>query len=345
MKVATIDCGTTNSRVYILDRKGEIIGKASKKVGVKDTALNGKKRVLKEGLKETFLVALKNAGMQLDDIAFAICSGMITSEIGLIEIPHLWAPVKLEELSRSMEKVHDIEIFPIDIPVYFIRGIKNTYDSRTANMKHVGYLDFMRGEETQLAGLAAYGKLETDTTVVILSSHTKFISVGTGQTVLGSITTMSGQLHEAIIEHTFVGKSVQGEASTESQGYFDPYVIETAYFWVMKSGFIRSLMFPRFLDTLLQTEWYERELFVDALIAAEDMRSLDSFRELKYPLNTPFIIIGKKRRCEIYRYLLKAKLKTDKNIELLTEDSDIEQLSIKGALHLAEFAGLFERKV
>lgn len=345
MNVAMIDCGTTNSRVYILDRKGEIIGKASKKVGVKDTAIQGNNTVLKEGLKETFFAAVQNAGMRIEDIEFAISSGMITSEIGLIEIPHLWAPVKLDELSRRIEKVHDTGIFPIDIPVYFIRGIKNAYDPGTAKMQNVGYLDFMRGEEAELAGLVALGKLETETTVVILSSHTKFISVGPSQTVLGSITTMSGQLHEAIIDHTFVGKSVRGEASAESREYFDPYVIETAYSWVMESGFIRALMLPRFLDTLLQTEWYERELFVDALIAAEDIRSLDIFRKLKYPLNTSFIIIGKKRRCEIYRYLLKTKLNNDNNIELLTEDSDIDQLSITGALHLAEVAGLFKREV
>ena len=52
MYLSTIDCGTTNSRVYIVNETGDILGKATKKVGVKDTAMHGSNEVLKEGLKE-----------------------------------------------------------------------------------------------------------------------------------------------------------------------------------------------------------------------------------------------------------------------------------------------------
>ena len=54
MSLATIDCGTTNSRVYIVDEIGTILGKASKKVGVRDTAISGSNATLKDGLTETF---------------------------------------------------------------------------------------------------------------------------------------------------------------------------------------------------------------------------------------------------------------------------------------------------
>ena len=49
MYLATIDCGTTNSRIYIVNENAEILGKATKKVGVRDTAINGSNEVLKQG--------------------------------------------------------------------------------------------------------------------------------------------------------------------------------------------------------------------------------------------------------------------------------------------------------
>ena len=35
MYYVTIDCGTTNSRAYVVDHSGKILGKASKMVGVR----------------------------------------------------------------------------------------------------------------------------------------------------------------------------------------------------------------------------------------------------------------------------------------------------------------------
>ena len=49
MYFAVIDCGIINSRIYIVNGKKEIVGKASKKVGVRDTTIQGSNTVLKSG--------------------------------------------------------------------------------------------------------------------------------------------------------------------------------------------------------------------------------------------------------------------------------------------------------
>lgn len=152
MYFAIIDCGTTNSRVYILNGKFDVIYKGIKQIGVKDTAVTGSNRILKEGLKELLENTIFKAGMNLKDIEFAITSGMITSEIGLMEIPHLWAPAGIDELSKSITPIQNTELFPVDIPLIFIRGIKNQYPPN-ANYRDIRMVDFMRGEETQMAGL------------------------------------------------------------------------------------------------------------------------------------------------------------------------------------------------
>jgi len=340
MYIATIDCGTTNSRVYIVNDQSQTIGKAKKKVGVKDTAITGSNEALKNGLKDTFYDALSNAALELKDIMFVLSSGMITSEIGLLEIPHLWAPVSINDLAYNIKTVHDASIFPVDIPLHFIRGIKNTYNPKTTTFKDVGLLDFMRGEETQVAGLLSTYDIELPTTIVVLSSHTKFISIDKDRKILGSITTVSGQVYEAIIKETFIGKSIRKNDSDDHTFYIEPEIIEAAHNWVTRAGFLRSMLIPRFLDVLLNTKWYERKLFVEAAIAAEDMRVINQFKTLGFPLDTNFVLIGAKERCFIYRHLLREKWNIQNDILTIIDPSDIDMLSVNGSIYLARIAGL-----
>jgi len=340
MLIATIDCGTTNSRVYIVDENGKVITRASQKVGVRDTAIHGNNQILKDGLREVFDSALKDVGIGPADIHCILSSGMITSELGLVEIPHLWAPCNLDTLASNMICVKDLDVFPPSIPIYFVRGIKNIYDPDRISMRDVGTLDFMRGEEAQIAGLLENRKVKLPTIVTIFSSHTKLIPTEEERGILGSVTTISGQLYEAVLKETFVGKSVRSEDDFDDTDYFNPDVVDLAYDEIMKSGFIRGLMYVRFLDTLVHAYWYDRKLFAETLIAAEDMRALHQVRELTGLSSNSFILIGMKRRCRVYEHLLKTKVNPECNVSMITDEAEIDQLSIQGVLSLAKKANI-----
>jgi 2-dehydro-3-deoxygalactonokinase len=340
MHLAVIDCGTTNSRIYIVNDNAEVVAKASRKLGIRDAVMSGGNEVLKDGLKEILYQTLEQADLELGDIGFAISSGMITSEIGLMEVPHLCAPVHIDDLARNIEKIHDLSVFPVDITLYLIPGIKNSYDPRATDISVVGDLDFMRGEETQIAGLLSVYDIELPVTVVILSSHTKFVSIDEGGSILGSLTTLSGQLYEAIIRETSIGKSLVCDDDSDDEHYFDSKVINIAYELVERSGFTRVMLMPRFLDVLLETKWYERKLFVEAAIASEDIKVIDDFSALEFPLDTNFILCGSEGRCAIYNYLLREKAEISRDILAITSTEDIDILSVKGAIYIAKTAGL-----
>lgn len=340
MYVATIDCGTTNSRVYIVDENGRVITRTSQKVGVRDTAISGSNQLLKDGLKEVFERALQEAGLRESQIRCILSSGMITSELGLIEIPHLWAPCTVVELAANLTKVQNLDVFPKSIPLYFVRGIKNAYNPEAISFREVGILDFMRGEEAQVAGLLASGGLALPAVITVLSSHTKYIPVDAKATILGSVTTLSGQLYEAMLKETIVGKSVRSEDDFDDASYFNEEVVDIAYDGVARSGFLRALMFPRFLDTLLHTPWYDRKLFAESLLAAEDMRALDQVRELLKASSVNFILVGMRRRCRIYEHLLRTKSSLARDVTTISAEADIDELSIRGVLSIAKKAGV-----
>ncbi len=333
--IVAIDCGTTNSRVYVVDATGKVHGKGSRKVGVRDTSITGSKRALEDGLREAFHEALADASIGVDEVEFIISNGMITSEIGLRELPHLEAPVSVDALAEALVEVGDLGVFPLGIPVYFVRGIKNHLALDSPGFQDVGYLDFMRGEEAQVAGLIRTGLAKPPFTFTVLSSHTKYISVSADGSIMGSVTTLSGQIFEAMLSSSSIGKSMQPDNDQTAPDALDQRIIDSAYDWTNKTGLMRSLLMTRFMDVLMHTQWYERKLFVEACIATEDIRALRQFEVLGLAMDTPYVLLGKHQRCMIYKDVMERKTSLDQSITIVSESEAVDSLSIQGLLLLA----------
>jgi 2-dehydro-3-deoxygalactonokinase len=334
---ATIDCGTTNSRVYVLDAQLRVLAQGAKKIGVRDTAISGSRQALREGLGDLFATTVRQAGLGAAELECAVTSGMITSEIGLLEIPHLWAPAGREELAAHLTPVRDPDIFPADVELLFIPGIKNAYP-RDATCADIRRIDFMRGEETQVMGLLRLSEIPAPPwTAVVLSSHTKFIPVTADGRIAGSLTTLSGQVFEAIRQSTSVGKSI--EAPEPTPGELDPEVVESAYDAVLHAGFLRALLMPRFLEVLLGVPAPRRRLFLDAAIATEDLQALHDFALLGFATDAPMVLIGAPARCGLFRFLLRRQQGSDRVIREVTRSEEVDRLSILGAVSVAQSAG------
>ena len=261
--------------------------------------------------------------------------------IGLCELPHVMAPCDVDRLAANIAKV-DVGITDYDIPVYFVRGIKNIMPAVVEDpFALVGNTDFMRGEETQIAGLLAQG-FQGPATVTVLSSHTKFIPVDEKGAILGSLTTTSGQVREAILKETFVGKSVEKREHVEEkpEGYFDENIVQQATRWIQQAGIVRCMMFPRFLDVLLDTKWYERELFFDALIAAEDMLAIGQLNDFDEACKKNFVFVGLPTRCKLYEYIVKTVM-PEATVSSICETAKVDSLSIDGILNIVKKAGIF----
>jgi 2-dehydro-3-deoxygalactonokinase len=334
---ATIDCGTTNSRVCVLDASIRVVARGSRKFGVRDTAMTGSRHALQEGLAALFEHTVQDAGLQVRDLACAVTSGMVTSEIGLLEIPHLIAPAGLDHLAESLLPMRDAAVFPVDAEILFIRGVKNAIPA-AATYRDIRRVDFMRGEETQVMGLLATAGIPAPPfTAVVLSSHTKYIPVTADGRIAGSLTTLSGQVFEAVRNGTSIGKSI--EAPETESDTLDIDVVETAYDAVRQAGFLRTLLMPRFMDVLLGVPAPLRRLFLDAAIGAEDLQALGEFPLLGFATDTPFVLIGPRARCGLFRYLLTRYHGDTREICEVSDAESVDRLAILGAVGIAQRAG------
>lgn len=337
--IAVIDCGTTNTRVFILDDSDNIVAHGAKKVGVRDTVITGSTAALKEGIKETFYAALEVARLTPKDIRYAVASGMITSEIGLLEIPHLVAPVGLDELAGNIRVVDDPGIWPLPVPAYFIPGIRNAYGEAPA-LEDLRRLDFMRGEEVQMIGILQTLKPRLPVNIVVLSSHTKLININREEKITGSITTISGQFYEALVKETSIGKCVKDPGTPCDSRYTDREILDIAGESVAKSGLLRTMLMPRFMQVLLETSHRERQLFVDAAIAAADMQIFDEFDRLGFPADVGYILYGHEKRCAIYEYYLRQKYGATVAITAITDADAINLITIRGLAAIARHGNL-----
>lgn len=339
MYYVLLDCGTTNSRAYVTSADGRVLSSAKVALGVRNVAASGDKESLRRGLEALIAEAVDWSGVGKGQISAVFSAGMITSELGLAELPHLLAPCGVQELADAMVRVEHTGLLP-GVPVYFIRGIKNRIGDDETFLRHrLGEADFMRGEEVQMVGLIARKRIREPIVAVVLSSHSKFILIDQNGVIQKSLTTLSGQLFHAIKSETFVGKSIADDGTeVRPMDYFNKHIVRDAMACVEEAGLSRSLMLVRFMDVLEQTKWYDRLLFFESLVAAEDMQCVRQLKQMFGTVPRTFWLIGTPERCQLYAFILQ-ELDPELEIASVTDSNEIDQLSIQGILTIAAQAG------
>ena len=134
---------------------------------------------------------------------------MLSSEVGLIAIPHVTAPAGLDDLARAAAFVELPEID--DRPILVVPGIRTP-----ATEGRDGWFesDVMRGEECETFGaraaLLAAGRIAPGEGSVFLwpGSHTKLVEVDAEGRIARSHTTLAGEMLQAVARHTLVAASL-----------------------------------------------------------------------------------------------------------------------------------------
>lgn len=195
MRIVAIDTGTTSTKVWVV-ADGEIAAPVRAQVGARDVAGGKERDWLADQVRQVAEAALAQAGSGWPEVDALVGFGMLTSELGLEEVPHLRAPVGLEELAEGLRRTALAD--DLAVPLYLIPGVLCD-----ALPDAVG-TDFMRGEETQVAGLLAAGIAEPPLLYVSPGSHTKFVAVGADGRIEWSFTTLSGELVWALSKETIL---------------------------------------------------------------------------------------------------------------------------------------------
>lgn len=170
-----VDWGTSSLRAYLLDRSGAILDRRDAASGittVKDGAFASVLAEAVAGWPSQLLVAL---------------SGMIGSRQGWREAPYVSCPAGLPEIAAAILSIDDLA----GRPAVILPGLSHRDGDGP---------DVMRGEETQIMGLAL-----ADGRICLPGTHSKWARLERGR-VTGFRTYLTGELFATLSDHTIIGR-------------------------------------------------------------------------------------------------------------------------------------------
>ena len=266
-----IDCGTTNLRVKLLDENKNLVDMVKAEGGVRHTSIDGHNGRLRTMLKESIDAVLAKTGHSADDVIRCVASGMITSGLGLLEIPHLPCPVSIEDMKNGMKE----QVFPdiAPFPIAFIPGTRNF--AGKVDMDNFGGMDMMRGEEVEAVGLYSLLGCEGPALFVLPGTHNKFVSMGENGEILGCMTSISGELLDAITHHTIIADAV-GHGFVDVDKY-DSDMAKAGAWECAQSGLGRAAFAGRILSTLGGKEKDKIQSYLLGAVMALDVDAMQSF--------------------------------------------------------------------
>ena len=330
MLILTIDSGTSNTRAKLW-RDGGVIAKSFAEVGVRDTVITGSREKLQTGVRQAISQAAQSAGIDIREVGLILASGMITSNVGLCEVPHVLAPAGLAELARGMVKSQIDAV--VEQPIWFVPGIKNHVPS--VNLDTYEAMDIMRGEEAETFGLIEQFKLQGPAVFVLPGSHSKFISIDAGNRVTGCLTTLAGELLDIITKHTILAGALGRSFAQE----FDETIVLAGGRCARRVGLARTCFSVRILELFGGTTANQRANFLLGALLQTDLMALQNSSALRWSPEAPVVVSGRR----IIRQALKTLLRDEHSCtgEIIEIDDRLtEDMAAIGAMTIARERGI-----
>jgi 2-dehydro-3-deoxygalactonokinase len=262
-----VDMGTTNTRVW-LTRGDEVLARACKAVGVRASAHDGSRARIRGALKE-LISTVQGQTNDVSNSNLPVCvaaAGMISSPLGLAELPHLPTPAGPRELSVATRRFQFPDICPL--PFLLIPGVRS--GPAITDFQSLGRVDVMRGEETLCAGLHASGLVTVPGVVLTLGSHWKAIQLDAEGRIDSSITSLSGELIYAVQTQTILASSVGRDwPARPAPDWMDAGMQEQR-----RSGLSRTLFCVRLMELGDEGTAKERFSYLLGAFIASDLDAL-----------------------------------------------------------------------
>ena len=325
--IITVDGGTSNTRTYLWTTDGKILTHRSQAIGAKTSAINGSNQPWKQAIHDMIESMLTEHDISEDSVQGVYMSGMLTSDLGILEVPHLTAPVSMKNYQDHMVRVHLPEVFSKEIVL--IPGIKNAL-STPESLDSLRKFDIMRGEETETYALIEQYGSDQNTIYILPGSHNKYVFVDENCTVLATSTTLSGELLNSIVNDTIVASSV--DHRFPSMEHYNLEMIQYGCEMHRKEGIGRALFLTRLFDRFGSQSKYNLQNYVLGVVLESDLTALHNAAFFKDVMNVRIVIHGN----GAFSHALYDLLKADPAFHnIILHDSEEFPIAAQGAYHLA----------
>ena len=329
--VITIDTGTTNTRCILWDAQRQPVSIQKREVGVRNTAVDGNNSALKAAVRECLQGLLNEGGIEYDDVRLVLASGMITSNVGLLEVPHLVAPAGMEELAKAIHAEVLEDICPL--PIHFVPGIKNNVNP--VSYESLEAMDIMRGEEVEACAVLDELHDGNPMVLVLPGSHTKFVAVDANRKITGCLTSIAGELLSCITHNTIIADAVARRFAGED---YDKEALLLGYDEASRVGLARTCFSARIMNQFITKDANTVASFVLGATLQGDIEAIKNSSAVRADKHTTIVVSGK----DSLRKALMDILEHDGSFGRLAEYEPKENrpLSALGCYRIAEVGGI-----
>ena len=304
----TLDGGTTYTRLTLV-KDGCAEDRISLGVGVQKNI--GEKGILEEKIKQGIETLLLKNSIFDGDVSAIIASGMVTSEFGLCNLPHVTAPAGLSELHSTIERRALPEISGITFA--FIRGVKR-------ESSDMADFDVMRGEETELSGI--YSPEYGEAIYVLPGSHSKIIKTDAWGRITDFSTMLTGEMIKSLAENTIL----KGAIELSEAKIVDEYLLR-GYDFTANEGINKALFKVRVLKNFFGATGDEAySFFIGAVLCGELREIIEN--------GTKTVVIGGRRQLRFAMGQI-LEQRSDKRVILL-DDNTVDLSTAVGAVRIFE---------
>lgn len=303
----TIDGGTTNTRLRLV-KNNAVAAEQRLSMGAKD-CINAKESY-KNFIIDKIKMLLEESKIAESEIRAILASGMLTSETGLYTVPHITAPIGLQELNSGLVRA-DIGIS--SAPCYFVPGVR-------IMSKDPCESDIMRGEEAEFFGISEY--ISQNSVLIMPGSHTKHIFCDTQKRISTFKTFMTGEMLAAISQGTILLDSIDINRLD-----FDGDLLILGYDHSLKLGINRALFQTRILDKLFKKSPQELYSYFLGVILCGEINTLANSKKDIY-------ICGRHILRKSMHYLIQHRLSLSAT-EICEQDSELA--ATRGAIRIFEY--------
>lgn len=300
-----LDGGTTNTRATLMV-DGLPQDAVTVAVGVRNT-IHATDSPVRNAIRESLDILITRHNLQVAETR-VLASGMLGSEAGLINVPHLVAPVSSEQAAAYVHSFFDESVWPQTIEIF--PGIKTLpANGDHSLLGHAATADIMRGEESQVWGLRYL--MQADDPQIINGrwsllwpgSHTKLISILADGTIQGSFTTLAGELFAALKSATLLRRSLPDQ----NPPVYPLDLVQQAAECVLQHGLLRAAFWTRVADLSAKLTESERAVWLSSAVITADIQGLVHHPWIEEQNSQTLYLGGDPVRQQLYQSILKEK--------------------------------------
>ncbi|GAB3064719.1 2-dehydro-3-deoxygalactonokinase [Stenotrophomonas tumulicola] len=291
-----IDGGTTTTRVWSV-RGTRVLAEMRATVGARDTARDGSPEALHRTVADLLGQASAAAqecvpGWRAQDV---VAAGMITSPLGLAEVPHLPAPADLHALAMGARVFSLAHVS--SLPMLLLPGIR--CGPTVPTVDGIADFDVMRGEEAVCLGLLEGGMLKDTGIALSLGSHWKLVEI-LDRRITTCSTTMGGELLHVLRTQTVLSASVDNELPA-AFGTGDMDMLQRGLRASEVHGLPRAAFMTRLLERVPGSDSRGRLMFLLGVVMAATLQAWED--QLK---GRQVLLLGARPICDAWHFALSA---------------------------------------